>query len=251
MKALIIEDEIYNFRSLQRQLQKLCPGIEVEDPVTSVADMREILSRPNDYDAIFCDIRLDDGLCFEALSHIDLAVPLIFTTAYDEFALQAFEAGGIAYLLKPIQDDALRKALSKVVRMEANKLLSEDLLEHYGLSAFAQPASLLTVCKADGEKYVAAADFAYFFFDGNRVEGFFPDGTSEMLRYPTLDTLSKNLDTANFFRVNRQYVVNRSYIYMLHNSLRQTKELEMKDASRQRIKVSKAMVPKLRAWLEA
>lgn len=109
MRVLIIEDETYNFESLKRKLLRLYPLADIEGPITNLVDLEQMLHYEQRFDVIYCDIRLEDGLCFTVLNANEIEVPIIFTTAYSEFALEAFDANGIAYLLKPIKDDALKK----------------------------------------------------------------------------------------------------------------------------------------------
>lgn len=114
MNILIIEDEERSFMRLKRLLQNIDCSFCINGPVTSVAETAEILSAPaNIYDIIFADIRLDDGDVFDAFLQTSPSSPVIFTTAYNEYALEAFRSNGIAYLQKPIVLAELEEAVSK------------------------------------------------------------------------------------------------------------------------------------------
>lgn len=143
MRALVVEDELHNYRSLKKQLEEIWEGTEVLPPVTTVTGLREALLHQDETDVIFTDIRLDDGLCFEALCESSVEVPLIFTTAYDEYALQAFRAGGVDYLLKPVSEEDLRQVLKKIQRMQFNPANLTALLCSLGVSVPAHASRLL------------------------------------------------------------------------------------------------------------
>ena len=125
MKVLIIEDERFAYQSLYEAMRELYPEAIIEGPITTVKNMREALASAHDYDIIFSDIRLDDGLSFEALADVRLTTPIIFTTAYDEYALAAFRTGGIAYLLKPIDTDELTEAMQRAMKLRMVSRVSE------------------------------------------------------------------------------------------------------------------------------
>ena len=112
-RTIIIEDEAAATRHLQKLLQQLEPELEIITTLTSVKTATAWLQKHPLPDVIFMDIRLSDGLSFDILNHCFIDVPIIFTTAYDEYALRAFRTSGIDYLLKPISADDLRRALAK------------------------------------------------------------------------------------------------------------------------------------------
>ncbi len=114
MKVLVIEDEEISFRRLKRMLLELRPHMEIEGPLTTTSEVISRLSECSGYDLIFSDIRLRDREVFDAFEKVMPECMVIFTTAYDEYALKAFKNNGIEYLLKPIEKDSLSEALNKV-----------------------------------------------------------------------------------------------------------------------------------------
>ncbi len=117
MKVLIIEDEQHNFNRLKKLLLSYDATMLVEGLLETIDETRDRLHRhqcAEALDVVFADIRLADGLCFDALSELSLSSMLVFTTAYDEYALQAFRNNGIAYLLKPVDDEELRATLNRI-----------------------------------------------------------------------------------------------------------------------------------------
>ena len=117
MKALIIEDEKAAVRNLMALLGEVDPDIEVIDVLDSITDSVEWFQSHPMPELIFLDIHLADGSAFEIFGHVDISCPVIFTTAYDEYALKAFKVNSVDYLLKPIDADDIRKALDKLSKI--------------------------------------------------------------------------------------------------------------------------------------
>ena len=127
MKVLIVEDEIPAQEELARILKKHVPGIVIAGITGSVRDSAEWL-RANTADLIFMDIQLSDGCCFDIFNIIDVRTPIIFTTAYDQYALKAFKVNSVDYLLKPVDEDEL---VAAVMKLDYNYLRVKDLAEKF------------------------------------------------------------------------------------------------------------------------
>ena len=125
MKALIIEDEKAAVRNLMALLGEVDPDIEVIDVLDSITDSVEWFQSHPMPELIFLDIHLADGSAFEIFGHVDISCPIIFTTAYDEYALKAFKVNSVDYLLKPIDADDIRKALDKLSRLQSTAVEKE------------------------------------------------------------------------------------------------------------------------------
>ena len=117
MKILIIEDEKRNFTRLKKQLLEIDKNFELIGPIDSVSELKEILTGSNHYQLILADIRINGGTCFDAFDIVKPDAPVIFVTAYDEYALKAFKNNGIAYLQKPFEVDELRESINKAMKM--------------------------------------------------------------------------------------------------------------------------------------
>lgn len=203
-----------------------------------------------DYDVIFTDIRLEDGLCFEAFAGVEVVVPLVFTTAYDEFALQAIKVGGVDYLLKPIDEVELQQALVRVKRIRGvSDELAAFLKRMTPKPAITYSSRLLVNC-FDGSRVVRIVDISHFLFNERKTWGYLSDGTVCQLSDKSLDVLAERLDPATFFRANRQCIVNIDCIKHIHASFRQTGELELYHFPKLRIKISKEKLAQIRHIVE-
>lgn len=128
MKVLIVEDEERNENKLMRLLHQIDPTIEVLAVVEAIQSAVSWLQTHADPDLIFMDIRLEDGLCFEIFEQIQVNIPVIFTTSYDEYALKAFKVNSIDYLMKPVQEEDLVQALAKYKSLNPAGL--NDSIQH-------------------------------------------------------------------------------------------------------------------------
>lgn len=162
MKVLIIEDEERGFSRLKRLLQSIDNTVEVKGPLTTVEAVIDYLKKPHDEDVIFADIRLGDGDVFEAFIEIAPTTPVIFTTAYNEYALEAFKSNGIAYLQKPILPEELRKALGKAKAMSNGRIEVSGLMEKMGIATGKKWRDHFLVHVFDGFKLVKATDISHF-----------------------------------------------------------------------------------------
>lgn len=201
MKAIIIEDEPLSIAELRNTLAEVAPHIEVVATASSVAEAAEVVARV-DHDLIFMDIHLGDGNGFDIFRRVGINVPVIFITAYDNYALKAFENKGIDYLLKPFGREDLRRAIDKL-----------------GLLAAATPQTA-PVTPPAGETYqerflvqmgsrmrsVTISEIAYFMTDGRYLHLVTHDGKD----YPldrTLSDVAEKLPPRLFFRINRRFII--------------------------------------------
>lgn len=249
MKTLIVEDEIYNYEGLKKMILRAYPQAEIDEPVTNLVDLEHAMLHQQDYDVVYCDIRLEDGICFSVLESIDVTTPIIFTTAYSEYALKAFKANGIAYLLKPIKQEDLRKATDKALSMKHEKQDIAAVLESIGLKGCASYMHYLKANTFDGSYIIDIADVNHFVTDGKKSFAMMTDGTKHAINY-TLEQLMQRLDPVQFFRANRQYVVSRRAIYRIQAYGNRQLLIRLKDYSDVQVVVSKESVMALNSWIE-
>ena len=251
MKALIIEDEKAAVRNLMALLGEVDPDIEVIDVLDSITDSVEWFQSHPMPELIFLDIHLADGSAFEIFGHVDISCPIIFTTAYDEYALKAFKVNSVDYLLKPIDADDIRKALDKLSRLQSTAVEKAAIDYSAGTHALKRVAGYTThfVIPMKGDKLLpVSVDMILFFYiaDGN-VKAVMTDG-KEYLFTQTLDELADSLDPALFFRINRQYLISRKAVQDIDLWFNGRLAINLIVPTLDRILVSKARVPDFKTW---
>lgn len=250
MNILILEDEQRNADRLIRLLQKINPTFEIFGPMTSVKDTIVYLQNQPSPDLILSDIRLCDGLSFDALKEVASSVPVIFTTAYDEYAIRAFKYNSFDYLLKPVDKEELAQAIRKV-QQYALTTAEENLhrlIEAMERSNYKYRERFLIPYR-DGYKTVSVNDISYIFTENKIVRLFLHDGTSEAISV-SMDDLEKQLNPEYFFRANRQYIVRMESIKYLGNYFGGKLILRLKGYSDVEIIISKDKAPLLKEWID-
>ncbi len=202
MKAIIIDDERLARTELRRLLAPF-KNIEIIEEAVNAADAAEKINRLNP-ELIFLDIQMPGKNGFELLEELDAVPKVIFTTAYDEYALKAFEYNALDYLLKPIEPKRLEEAINKIVRKE-EETVSLPQKENI-LSADDQ------IFVKDGDRcwFVKLADVRLIESEGNYARLFFNDFKPLILR--TLNYLDERLDSKSFFRASRKHIINLKWI---------------------------------------
>lgn len=216
MNVIIIEDEDYAVHRLKMLLE------EIDKPITVVAILHGVNQAvrwlsSNTADLIFLDIHLSDGTAFKLFEQIDVRIPIIFTTAYHEYALRAFEQHSVDYLLKPINREKLQKSLEKFELLKGgnpdqssmSKLLS--LMQNLGNES--KPKRLM-IKVGNKVKIIDSVDVAFFVFDSKLTFAYTASQDRHLVDF-SLKQLQLMLPQKEFFRVNRQYLVNRSCIEAL------------------------------------
>lgn len=202
MKVLIVEDEMPSARKLKNFLAELEPGYEVMDILDTVAESVDFLSK-NRPDLIFLDIHLADGNSFEIFEQIELHIPIIFTTAYDQYAIEAFEQRSISYLLKPLSKEQLAKALQKFkLYYKENRKFNYQALEDPEDDQ-ERPINRFMVHFRDALRSIKVADVAYFYAADKAVYLCTVNNKRYALNF-SLDQLEKRLPADQFFRANRK-----------------------------------------------
>ncbi len=208
MKALIIEDELIAAQSLQRLIAESTPQVEVIGVLQSVEETVEYFSQPNNVELVFLDIHLADGLAFHIFEQTKLECPIIFTTAYDQYAIDAFKVGGIDYLLKPIDRTELERAVHRVSQRKGDsQSLSGELLQT--MSEMMRPRrykSFFLIPVRDQLLPLSVDSIAFIYVNDKLTRAVTLDGQSDALDRP-LDAILMQLDPQRFFRANRQYII--------------------------------------------
>lgn len=248
-KVLIIEDEKPAARRLQRMLSKL--EIETETMLHSVAEAVEWFNSNSHPDLIFLDIQLSDGLSFEIFEHVDVNSSIIFTTAYDEFALKAFKLNSIDYLLKPIDEEELEAAVKKFRDRQENtqNIKVKDLKSLLQLSSERNNyKTRYTAQVGQHLKLVDVKDIACFYSENKSSYIHCNNGRN----YPvdaSLETLEQELDPGKFFRINRKCIVNISAIRDIITYTNSRLEIRLENFKEFQLIVSRERVKDFKIWL--
>ncbi len=251
MKALIIEDEMMAAKALQKLIGEVSPDTEIVDVLESVEESVEWLENNPMPDLMFMDIHLADGSSFAIFEKVNVTCPVIFTTAYDEFALKAFEVNSLDYLLKPISREALERAMNKFqtlagARFNADKI--ERLLEQLGEKKRYRSYFLLP--ERDKLVPLSTKDIAYAYIDAKSVKIVTHEHKNYYLTH-TLDDLMAQLDPVMFFRANRQFIVSREAIKDVSIWFGNKLAINLNVEVPEKIIVSKAKVAEFKCWFSS
>lgn len=249
MKVLIVEDEIYVFKALRCMIQDEYPSAEIYGPIIDLIGLKQAMSEQSNYDVIYCDIRLEDGICFSVLDKIDVTTPMIFTTSYREYALEAFEANGIAYLLKPVNRQSLRKATDKAMSLTHGSLHNPESGEKRKRCEALPFMHYLKAEAYNGSLIINVVDVYIFMTDGKHSLAMMSNGTKYRIAY-SLDKLMYRLNPMMFFRANRQYIINRNAIHRIQNYGNRQLVLSITNNDDIQVLVSKEKVALLYSWIE-
>jgi two-component system, LytTR family, response regulator LytT len=251
MNVIIIEDEKPSARRLQRMLEKL--EIQSKTMLHSVEESLEWFQNNQHPDLIFLDIQLSDGLSFEIFETIDIKSAVIFTTAYDEYALQAFKLNSIDYLLKPIDEDDLAKAVKKyqeripqkqTVNIDFNdikKLLVNPIDREY--------KKRFSVKVGQHIKLINIDDIECFYSENKGTYLHTNDGRDYLLDI-TLELLENELEPRTFFRINRKFFVNIHAIKDMVSYTNSRLQIKLKTYNAEEVIVARERVKDFKDWLE-
>lgn len=250
MNTIIIEDEKAAVRNLTALLLEEAPHIQVLAVLDSIKESIDWFQKNTSPELIFMDIHLADGSAFEIFKHVEIKCPIIFITAYDEYALQAFKVNSVDYLLKPIGKQHIRKALDKLEVFFSMshkpspdyKSLVESLLQK---STF--KTHFLVPIKGDKLLPLPVKDIFYFYIEDSLVKAVTIEG-KEYIFNQTMDELADGLNPSDFFRINRQYLVSRSSIRDMDLWFNNRLAVNLKQNQTERILVSKAKVQEFKDW---
>jgi DNA-binding LytR/AlgR family response regulator len=207
MKILLIEDEDPATKRLQKMLKEIEPGAEVSDNIVSIASAVKWFNENALPDLIISDIQLSDGLSFEIFKAVEILCPVIFTTAYDQYAIEAFQVNSIDYLLKPVKKEELQNAITKYKKIKpATPPIDINQLLKTFSNAAAEYKKRFVVRYGEHIKTVNIDEVAFF----NTEDKINFLTTKEGRRFAidfNLDTIETMLDPKVFFRINRQYII--------------------------------------------
>lgn len=243
MKVLVIEDEIPAQEELVRILRKHFPNIEIVDIIGSVRDSVEWL-RNNTADLIFMDIQLLDGCCFDIFDVVEVRTPIIFTTAYDQYALKAFKVNSVDYLLKPIDEDELVAAVRKMDYKYDN---IRNLIESYMPTV--RYKTRISVKTGDIYRFLLIDEVSYFIFEDGFTYAVTYDEKKHIVDY-TIGSLEAQLDPRRFFRVSRGCIVSIDSIEKITAYFNSRLKVTLKGRKNVSLILSRVRVPNFLNWID-
>ncbi len=251
MTAVIIEDENIASRRLANLINEIAPEIEIASQLTSVESSMNWFERNPLPDLIFLDIQLNDGYGFDILDTLDDHPPIIFTTAYNEYAIRGFKYNGIDYLLKPIDKKDLQNALAKYRKNHSNATseFSEDRFERIK-NLFSKEYKKRFMVKIGNQfNSFDVEDIAYF----KSNEGLIFLHTHKGQHYPieySIDQLEDILDPVQFFRINRKFMVSVKAVIEIHSYFNSRLLLKLQPKEEEQIIVSRERTSNFKKWLD-
>ena len=251
MKVLIIEDEQPAALQLKKMLTQTDPSVSVIEIIDSVESSVKWLKTFPAPDAIFMDIQIADGLSFDIFNHINVQSPVVFTTAFDQYAIKAFKVNAVDYLLKPIDEDELGEVLDKLKKKRAepipfdNGLFLKNLLQDFPKKEYKQR---FLVKNGQNLTSIDVSDIAYFFSEEG-VNQFYVFSNKKHIVENTLDELELFLNPKDFFRINRKLIVSIQAIQKISPHFNSRLKLSLTPQYRDEILVARERVSDFKAWL--
>lgn len=248
MNILIVEDEAISAQGLEQSLTKLDNNHKIVGKTASVAKTVEFLNNNPQPDIIFMDIHLEDDLCFEIFKQCNVESPVIFTTAYDQHAIEAFNTNGIAYLLKPFTDQDLAEAVGKLKKLLAlgQRNAIKNSMESITLKQ-QRKSQRLTFRIGDGYTSVLIDDIAYLLSEDHYTT-LVTTTNKQLVINPPLAEMEKQLDEEKFFRISRNCITNINAIEKVSHYFNGRLKLTLKPKPNSDIFVSRQRVKDFLDW---
>jgi two-component system LytT family response regulator len=252
MKILIIEDEESAVEQLKNMLPQLVERPQIVGVIDSIEEAVDYLSSRPSIDLIFLDIHLSDGLSFEIFKEVKVDIPVIFTTAYNQYAIQAFEVNSIDYLLKPVKKEKLEKALEKFRRVETRRQFTPDDGVFEKIAQMMRTGNYrrnFLVSFKDRLIPVAADEIAWFEVKEGVVVATKFDNKRLVMDERSLDELAQQLDPALFYRANRQFLVSRKAIREIEYYFNGRLVVKLHPSPEEKVIISRARAGNFKEWM--
>ncbi len=253
MNVLIIEDERLASERLVTLLKQTGEPFSVLGILESIEEAVNFLSSGMKPDLLFMDIELGDGKSFEILNRVTVEAPIIFTTAYDQYALQAFKHFSIDYLLKPVQQKDLQAALNKwrkLIIQPVNVPEQMRQLREWLNQEKPKHKERLLIKSGNKLQYKSTEDVAYFYADGKEVYIFTRNENKKFLVDYTLEQLESRLDKHKFFRISRKAIVNADAIGEVKGLISKRLEVKLNQVCDHDLTISRERAASFKAWLD-
>ena len=249
MNVLIIEDENLSQDYLEDLLKKCNYDINIVDRVDSVKNsIKWFLQNPTP-DLVFMDIDLGDGLCFEVFEVVSVDCPIIFTTAYDEYAIRAFKVNSIDYLLKPFAAEEINQALDKFSRLAPRSAKAKPDFLAAGRMLAKSYKERFIIKIGERLKTLAVQDIMFFMSRDKATFAGTAEGRNYLIDY-SLDNLEEMLDPARYYRINRKYIIRDEAILDIIAYSNSRLQVNLKGTDERNIIVARDRVQSFKSWLD-
>ncbi len=253
MKVLLIEDEPQAAQRLEKLVKVIVPGVTILAKIDTVKNSVQWLKSNPSPDLILMDIQLADGISFSIFDQCEVKSPVIFTTAYDEYALKAFKVNSIDYILKPIDETELRRAIQKFETLSVSKSESPDkMLESIGLAMqmlTKKYKERFVVKVGEHLKSIEVSDVLFFFSLEKTTFAQTKDGRKHILDF-TIEQVDELMNPDRFFRINRKYLVASDAIQDMISYTNSRLKLVLKTSDDNEVIVARERVQEFKDWLD-
>lgn len=250
MRVFIIEDEVPAANRLVKLLQKKCDDVEIAYKADSIESSVKIFHTAPNLDLVFMDIQLADGLSFDIFEQVEVKTPVIFTTAFDQYTLKAFKVNSIDYLLKPIDETELEKALEKYYNFHQKSAgdFPQKMMKLMQDLSLIKYKERLLIKRGQQLSFLKTENAAYCYADGKLCYAVDFNGTKFLLEN-NLSQLEEQLQPISFYRINRHLLVNIEAVKKVHTWLGGRLKLEIMPATSAETVVSRDRVNGFKDWL--
>jgi len=255
MRAVIIEDEILVAQELRNKIGNVSDDITIIEVLPSLKTARKWFMSNAEPDIIFMDIQLSDGVSFELFDVYQLNCPVVFTTAYDEYAVRAFKVNGVDYLLKPVDEEELKKAIDKCRNIvESRSQFPADIKQL--VQKLSQPQTPQSLYK---EKFIVNFRHQWIPVNTNEIACFMKEnihyiytfkGEKHILDFTTMEEIEELLDPRKFYRANRQFIVNIDAIQSVMPHENQKLSLTLNIPLKAEVDISREKAPAFKKWFD-
>jgi DNA-binding LytR/AlgR family response regulator len=250
MRVLIIEDERPAAARMKQLIAKYLPEANIYGHLDSISSAVKWLQNEPKPDLIFCDIELADGQSFEIFERVEIKSPIIFTTAYDQFAIKAFKLNSIDYLLKPIDPEELEKAILKFKNMQFHPQIDLSHIQQLLKPQEVHYKSRFMVKIGEKIQSIPTDEVAYFFSAERTTFMQTKEAGKRYILDYTLDQIEEMLDPISFFRLNRKYIASFESVEQVLSYSNSRLKIKLKSCDDNDILISREKVAKFKEWLD-
>lgn len=249
MEILIIEDEPRAVNQLQNLLKSSNLDFNLLNVIDSVEDAVDWFTKNEIPDLVFMDIQLADGLSFEIFQKIEVSAPIIFTTAFDQYAIQAFKVNSIDYLLKPIQQNDLDTAIDKFLKSKKASATVNPLILKELLNSFQTPSKRTGILVKEGNGFVQIRTTELLYVYSQDSITFGVTNNKRYIIDETIDQLFTSLDDAKFYKINRGQIISKNSILKIEPYFNHRVKLSVTNSRDQEFIVSRQKTSDFKDWM--